>query len=54
MYFRRVEYTTPDDEVTKFSKERDVPAFMNEKLELLRHFTEYMDDHLTNGKSLIG
>ncbi|XP_044015844.1 serine/threonine-protein kinase PLK1-like isoform X2 [Aphidius gifuensis] len=46
---RRVEYTTSDDEVTKFSRERDVPVFMNEKLELLRHFTEYMDDHLTNG-----
>ncbi|XP_008553612.1 serine/threonine-protein kinase PLK3 [Microplitis demolitor] len=46
---RRVEYTTPDDEVTRYARERDVPTFMHEKLELLRHFTEYMDDHLTNG-----
>ncbi|KAH0545773.1 serine/threonine-protein kinase PLK1-like [Cotesia glomerata] len=46
---RRVEYTTPDDEVTRYARERDIPTFMHEKLELLRHFTEYMDDHLTNG-----
>ncbi|KAG8039053.1 hypothetical protein G9C98_003360 [Cotesia typhae] len=46
---KRVEYTTPDDEVTRYARERDIPTFMHEKLELLRHFTEYMDDHLTNG-----
>uniref|UniRef100_A0A0C9R826 Serine/threonine-protein kinase PLK n=1 Tax=Fopius arisanus TaxID=64838 RepID=A0A0C9R826_9HYME len=46
---RRVEYTTPDDEVTRYTRERDVPSYLHEKLELLRHFTEYMDDHLTNG-----
>ncbi|XP_034936090.1 serine/threonine-protein kinase PLK1-like [Chelonus insularis] len=46
---RRVEYTSPDDEIIRYSRERDVPSFMQEKLELLRHFTEYMDDHLTNG-----
>ncbi|KAK0170134.1 hypothetical protein PV328_010734 [Microctonus aethiopoides] len=46
---RRVEYTTTDDEVTRYARERDVPSCMQKKLELLRHFTEYMDDHLTNG-----
>nr|ATL75351.1 polo-like kinase 3 [Diachasma muliebre] len=46
---RRVEYTTPEDEVTRYTRERDVPSFLHEKLELLRHFSEYMDDHLTNG-----
>jgi len=47
---RRVEYMTTDDEVTLYHRERDVPVPLQKKLELLRHFTEYMDDFLTEGK----
>ncbi|XP_011876141.1 PREDICTED: serine/threonine-protein kinase PLK1-like [Vollenhovia emeryi] len=49
---RRVEYMTTDDEVTRYHRERDVPAPLQKKLELLRHFTEYMDDFLTEGGEL--
>lgn len=42
---------TTDDEVTRYHRERDVPAPLQKKLELLRHFTEYMDDFLTEGES---
>lgn len=42
---------TTDDEVTRYHRERDVPSPLQKKLELLRHFTEYMDDFLTEGKS---
>ena len=43
---------TTDDEVTRYNRERNVPAHLQEKLELLRHFTDYMDKHLTEGISL--
>lgn len=46
---RRVEYATTEDEVTRYRNEHDVPPSMEEKLELLRHFTHYMDNFLTNG-----
>ncbi|XP_018353457.1 PREDICTED: serine/threonine-protein kinase PLK1-like isoform X2 [Trachymyrmex septentrionalis] len=49
---RRVEYMTTDDEMTRYHRERDVPAPLQKKLELLRHFTEYMDDFLTEGGEL--
>ncbi|KAL0113525.1 hypothetical protein PUN28_012586 [Cardiocondyla obscurior] len=49
---RRVEYMTTDDEVTRYHRERDIPAPLQKKLELLRHFTEYMDDFLTEGGEL--
>jgi len=42
---------TTDDEVTRYHREKDVPAPLQKKLELLRHFTEYMDDFLTEGES---
>lgn len=42
---------TTDDEVTVYHRERDVPVPLQKKLELLRHFTEYMDDFLTEGES---
>lgn len=41
---------TTDDEVTRYHREKDVPAPLQKKLELLRHFTEYMDDFLTEGE----
>jgi len=41
---------TTDDEMTRYHRERDVPAPLQKKLELLRHFTEYMDDFLTEGE----
>jgi hypothetical protein len=41
---------TTDDEVTLYHRERDVPVPLQKKLELLRHFTEYMDDFLTEGE----
>lgn len=40
---------TTDDEMTRYHRERDVPVPLQKKLELLRHFTEYMDDFLTEG-----
>lgn len=43
---------TTDDEMTRYHRERDVPAPLQKKLELLRHFTEYMDDFLTEGESI--
>ncbi|XP_066599205.1 serine/threonine-protein kinase PLK1-like [Prorops nasuta] len=46
---RRVEYMTIDDEVSRYHRERDVPAPLHEKLELLRQFTQYMDYFLTEG-----
>ncbi|KMQ96190.1 serine threonine-protein kinase plk1-like protein [Lasius niger] len=49
---RRVEYMTTDDEMTRYHRERDVPMPLQKKLELLRHFTEYMDDFLTEGGEL--
>ncbi|EZA57678.1 hypothetical protein DMN91_003089 [Ooceraea biroi] len=49
---RRVEYITTDDEITRYHRERDVPVPLQKKLELLRHFTEYMDDFLTEGGEL--
>ncbi|EFN68422.1 Serine/threonine-protein kinase PLK2 [Camponotus floridanus] len=49
---RRVEYMTTDDEMTRYHRERDVPVPLQKKLELLRHFTEYMDDFLTEGGEL--
>lgn len=42
---------TTDDEMTRYHRERDVPTPLQKKLELLRHFTEYMDDFLTEGES---
>ncbi|KAJ8682873.1 hypothetical protein QAD02_018665 [Eretmocerus hayati] len=50
---RRVEYVTMDDELTVFSREKNVPAYLHEKLELLRHFTDYMDKHLTEGGEIM-
>jgi len=44
---------TTDDEVTRYHRERDVPVPLQKKLELLRHFTEYMDDFLTEGEPLV-
>lgn len=44
-----MEYMTTDDEMTRYHRERDVPVPLQKKLELLRHFTEYMDDFLTEG-----
>ena len=44
-----MEYATTDDEVTRYRREAEVPSSMEEKLELLRHFTHYMDNFLTNG-----
>lgn len=41
---------TTDDEMMRYHRERDVPLPLQKKLELLRHFTEYMDDFLTEGK----
>jgi hypothetical protein len=41
---------TTDGEVKRYNRERNVPADLQEKLELLRHFTDYMDKHLTEGK----
>lgn len=41
---------TTDDEMTRYHRERDVPVPLQKKLELLRHFTEYMDDFLTEGE----
>lgn len=41
---------TTDDELTRYHRERDVPMPLQKKLELLRHFTEYMDDFLTEGE----
>lgn len=41
---------TTDDEVTRYHREKDVPLALQKKLELLRHFTEYMDDFLTEGE----
>ncbi|EFN80555.1 Serine/threonine-protein kinase PLK1 [Harpegnathos saltator] len=49
---RRVEYMTTDDEVTRYHREKDIPLALQKKLELLRHFTEYMDDFLTEGGEL--
>lgn len=49
IFHRRVEYATTDDDVTRYRRELDVPSCMEEKLELLRHFTHYMDNFLTNG-----
>ncbi|KAG7207090.1 hypothetical protein KM043_000969 [Ampulex compressa] len=46
---RRVEYLTTDDEVTRYHRERDVPVALQTKLELLQHFTQYMDNFLTEG-----
>lgn len=43
---------TTDDEMTRYHRERDVPVPLQKKLELLRHFTEYMDDFLTEGGEL--
>lgn len=50
IYYRGVEYMTTDDEVTRYHREGDIPVPLQKKLELLRHFTEYMDDFLTEGK----
>ncbi|XP_015607480.1 serine/threonine-protein kinase PLK1 isoform X2 [Cephus cinctus] len=47
---RRVEYMTTDDEITRYDRERDVPVPLQMKLALLHFFTQYMDDHLTEGK----
>lgn len=44
---------TTDDEVTRYHRERDVPVPLQKKLELLRHFTEYMDDFLTEGEPFV-
>lgn len=41
---------TTDDEVTRYHREKDIPLALQKKLELLRHFTEYMDDFLTEGE----
>ncbi|XP_014488736.1 PREDICTED: serine/threonine-protein kinase PLK1-like isoform X1 [Dinoponera quadriceps] len=49
---RRVEYMTTDDEVTRYHREKDIPLALQKKLELLRHFTAYMDDFLTEGGEL--
>ncbi|XP_047357049.1 serine/threonine-protein kinase PLK1-like [Vespa velutina] len=46
---RRVEYMTIDDEVTRYHRERDIPVPLQKKLELLHHFTQYMDEFLTEG-----
>ncbi|XP_053984226.1 serine/threonine-protein kinase PLK1-like isoform X3 [Hylaeus volcanicus] len=46
---RRVEYMTTEDEVTRYHKEEDVPATLQKKLELLQHFTQYMDNYMTEG-----
>ncbi|XP_001602402.2 serine/threonine-protein kinase PLK1 isoform X1 [Nasonia vitripennis] len=46
---KRVEYTTADDEITRYNRERNVPTHLQKKLELLLHFTDYMDKHLTEG-----
>lgn len=42
---------TIDDEVTRYHRERDIPVPLQKKLELLHHFTQYMDEFLTEGKS---
>ncbi|XP_076387345.1 serine/threonine-protein kinase PLK1 isoform X3 [Megachile rotundata] len=46
---RRVEYVTTDDEVTRYHREEDIPVALQEKLELLQHFTQYMDKFMTEG-----
>ncbi|XP_076376096.1 serine/threonine-protein kinase PLK1 isoform X1 [Megalopta genalis] len=46
---RRVEYMTTEDEVTRYHKEEDVPPVLQEKLELLQRFTQYMDNYMTEG-----
>ena len=46
---RRVEYVTTDDEVTRYHREEDIPVVLQEKLELLQHFTQYMDKFMTEG-----
>ena len=38
-----------DDEVTRYHREKDVPAALETKLDILRYFTGYMEDHLTEG-----
>ncbi|XP_043493546.1 serine/threonine-protein kinase polo-like [Polistes fuscatus] len=49
---RRIEYMTIDDEVTRYHRERDIPVPLQKKLELLHHFTQYMDEFLTEGGEL--
>ncbi|XP_015510211.2 serine/threonine-protein kinase PLK1 [Neodiprion lecontei] len=46
---RRVEYMTTDDEITRYNREKDVSVPLQKKLALLRYFTRYMDDYLTEG-----
>ncbi|XP_014222861.1 serine/threonine-protein kinase PLK1-like [Trichogramma pretiosum] len=46
---RGVEYVNVDNEVTKYNREHNVPAHLQEKLDLLHNFTDYMDKHLTEG-----
>ncbi|XP_031834532.1 serine/threonine-protein kinase PLK1 isoform X2 [Nomia melanderi] len=46
---RRVEYMTTEDEVTRYHREEDVPPVLQEKLELLQRFTQYMDNYMTEG-----
>ncbi|XP_076276302.1 serine/threonine-protein kinase PLK1 isoform X1 [Lasioglossum baleicum] len=46
---RRVEYMTTEDELTRYNKEEDVPPILQEKLELLQRFTQYMDNYMTEG-----
>lgn len=45
-----MEYISADEEITRYSREKNVPEYLQEKLGLLRHFTDYMDKHLTEGK----
>ncbi|KZC14896.1 Serine/threonine-protein kinase PLK2 [Dufourea novaeangliae] len=46
---RRVEYMTTEDEVTRYHREEDVPPALQEKLELLQRFAQYMDNYMTEG-----